>query len=72
MRQDIDIDQLMAETWLTVTMLKKVPSRLMALRFTTNALNRLKLCGKRWSVPVMTKPVWSIFPTHNVPCWTKR
>ncbi|EAN1751370.1 DotU family type IV/VI secretion system protein, partial [Salmonella enterica] len=23
MRQDIDIDQLMAETWLTVTMLKK-------------------------------------------------
>lgn len=23
MRQDIDIDQLMTETWLTVTMLKK-------------------------------------------------
>ncbi len=72
MRQDIDIDQLMMETWLTVAMLKKVQSRQMALHFTTNALNRLKVCGKRWSVPVMTMPVWNILPMHNVPSLTKR
>lgn len=72
MRQDIDIDQLMTETWLTVTMLKKGAITLNGSALYNACVKQVEGCGKRWSVPVMTMPVWNIFPTHNVPCWTKR